>query len=45
MEKELLISFKDADIMNGESVVLYSVDIDIHSGDFDHQDHDCGKPP
>ena len=34
MEKELLISFKDADIMNGESVVLYSVDIDIHSGDF-----------
>ncbi len=29
-----LISFKDADIMNGESVVLYSVDIDIHPGDF-----------
>ncbi len=33
-ESPSLISFVDADIMNGESVVLYSVDIDIKAGDF-----------
>jgi cell division transport system ATP-binding protein len=31
---ETLIHFKDADILNGESVVLYDLDMDIQAGDF-----------
>ena len=31
---ESLIHFKDADILNGETVVLYDLDMDIQAGDF-----------
>ena len=31
---EPLIHFKDADILNGENIVLYSLDMDIFPGDF-----------
>ena len=31
---ESLIHFKDADILNGETVVLYNLDMDIQAGDF-----------
>ena len=31
---EALIHFKDADILNGENIVLYSLDMDILPGDF-----------
>ena len=31
---ESLIHFKDADILNGETVVLYNLDMDIRPGDF-----------
>ncbi len=31
---EALIHFKDADILNGENVVLYGLDMDIQPGDF-----------
>jgi len=34
MEKEALISFKDANILNGESTVIYGLDMDIFQGDF-----------
>lgn len=29
-----LISFKNADIVNGEATVIYGLDLDIHAGDF-----------
>ena len=29
-----IISFKDADIMNGEATVIYSLDMDVYPGDF-----------
>lgn len=29
-----VISFKNADIVNGESTVIYGLDLDIHAGDF-----------
>ena len=29
-----IISFKNADIVNGESTVIYSLDLDIYPGDF-----------
>ena len=31
---ESLIHFKDADILNGETVVLYNLNMDIRPGDF-----------
>jgi cell division transport system ATP-binding protein len=31
---ETLIHFKDADILNGESVVLYDLNMDVQAGDF-----------
>ncbi len=31
---ESLIHFKDADILNGESVVLYGLNMDVQAGDF-----------
>ncbi len=34
MDMEPLIHFKDADILNGENVVIYSLDMDIMPGDF-----------
>lgn len=33
-ERKLLISFKDADIMNGEATVIYDLNMDIYGGDF-----------
>ena len=33
-EKESIISFKDADIVNGEATVIYSLDMDVYPGDF-----------
>ncbi len=32
--KETIISFKDADIINGEATVIYSLDMEVHQGDF-----------
>ena len=32
--KDIVISFKDADIINGESTVIYSFNVDIRQGDF-----------
>ena len=29
-----IISFKEADIVNGEATVIYNLDVDIHHGDF-----------
>lgn len=34
MNNEPIISFKDADILNGEEVVIFSLDMDIYPGDF-----------
>ena len=34
MENKPIISFKDADILNGESIVIYGLDMEIHPGDF-----------
>ena len=34
MEKKPIISFKNADILNGESIVIYDLDMEIHPGDF-----------
>lgn len=34
MEKEAIISFRHADIANGESIVLYNIDMDIFPSDF-----------
>ena len=31
---EPLILFKDADILNGESVVIYGLDMTVNPGDF-----------
>lgn len=33
-KSEPLVSFKDADIVNGESTVIYGLDMDIFPGDF-----------
>ena len=33
-ERKALISFRDADIMNGENTVLYGLDMDIYPGEF-----------
>ena len=33
-DKKPLISFKDADILNGEAIVIYGFDVDIYPGDF-----------
>lgn len=34
MDKTPIISFKDADIINGESIVIYGLNMDIYPGDF-----------
>ena len=34
MDKSPIISFKNADILNGESFVIYNLDMDIYPGDF-----------
>ena len=33
-DKESIISFRDADIVNGESTVIYSLNMDVYTGDF-----------
>lgn len=33
-DTEPIISFKEADIVNGESTVIYGLDMEIHKGDF-----------
>ena len=33
-ENSPIISFKDADILNGEATVIYSLDMDIYPSDF-----------
>lgn len=33
-KREAIISFKQADIMNGEAVVIYGLDMDIYPGEF-----------
>ena len=33
-DKKPLISFKNADILNGEAIVIYGFDVDIYPGDF-----------
>ena len=33
-DKRPIISFKDADILNGEATVIYGLDLDIYPGDF-----------
>ena len=33
-DKTPIISFKDADIVNGEAVVIYGLDMDVYPGDF-----------
>ena len=33
-KSEPLVSFKDADIVNGESTVIYGLDMDIFPADF-----------
>ena len=33
-DKRPIISFKDADILNGEATVIYGLNMDIYSGDF-----------
>ena len=33
-DKKPIISFKDADILNGEATVIYGFNVDIHPGDF-----------
>ena len=33
-EKSPIISFKRADIQNGEATVIYGLDMDIYPGDF-----------
>ena len=34
MDNTPLISFKKANIINGESIVIYGLDMDIYPGDF-----------
>ena len=29
-----IISFKEADIINGEATIIYGFNVDIHEGDF-----------
>ena len=46
-DKRPLISFKDADILNGEATVIYGLNLDIYPGDFvviDVEDTGCGIP-
>lgn len=33
-EKDSIISFKDADIVNGEATVIYGLDMEVYPGDF-----------
>ena len=33
-DKEAIISFSDADIVNGEATVIYNLDMDVYPGDF-----------
>ena len=33
-DKDCIISFKDADIVNGEATVIYNLDMDVYPGDF-----------
>ena len=33
-DKTPIISFRDADIVNGEATVIYGLDLDIFRGDF-----------
>ena len=33
-DKVSIISFKDADIVNGEATVIYNLDMDVYPGDF-----------
>ena len=33
-DKDCIISFKDADIVNGEATVIYNLDMDVFPGDF-----------
>ena len=33
-ERNPIISFKDADIVNGEATVIYGLDMDVYPGDF-----------
>ena len=33
-DKRPIISFKDADILNGEATVIYGLNMDIYPGDF-----------
>jgi cell division transport system ATP-binding protein len=33
-DKDSIISFKDADIVNGEATVIYNLDMDVYPGDF-----------
>ena len=33
-ETDSIISFKDADIVNGEATVIYGLDMDVYPGDF-----------
>ena len=33
-DKDSIISFKDADIVNGEATVIYGLDMDVYPGDF-----------
>ena len=33
-DKTPIISFKDADIVNGEAIVIYNLDMDVYPGDF-----------
>lgn len=33
-DKNPIISFKDADILNGEAVVIYGLDMEVYEGDF-----------
>ena len=33
-KSEPLVSFRDADILNGENVVIYGLDMEVFPGDF-----------
>jgi len=33
-DKTPIISFKEADIVNGEATVIYGLDMDVYPGDF-----------
>ena len=34
MEENTLISFKQADIINGEEIVIFGLDMEVHPGDY-----------